>query len=95
MPSKPKVVCLDCNAEMNIERVGVVVQFNALASSHPSGAYQQWSADTAKCPNCGAEVVARYAENPSWEHFHKGVQPVPADIVVEDPIKQRAKRETV
>lgn len=85
----PRPVCLDCSVEMTVHRTGLVVQFNALASSHPSGAYQQWHADTVKCASCGAEVITRYAEKPFWEHFHRGVAPETADIVVDDPIVQR------
>lgn len=89
----PRPVCVKCSTEMVVHRVGVVVTFKALASSHPTGAYQQRRADTVQCPVCKIEVVWRYADS-GWEHYHKGVQPDPADITVEergplrvDPVK--------
>lgn len=78
----PRPVCVPCGREMMWERVGVVVQLDAKASRGP---YQQWRGDTAKCPGCGAEVVARFAERPTWEHFHDDPPEMPDVVVPEGP----------
>lgn len=60
-------VCVKCGCEMKTARMGAVVQFNAQSVG---GAYEQWSGDIAKCPDCGAEVVVAWAEQPMWRHHH-------------------------
>lgn len=84
----PKPVCVKCSVEMRIERVGVVVQFNALSSSRPDKAYMSRRADTAKCPECGVEVVCRYAEG-GWA-VHHTAEPEKPDIIVEERIGARS-----
>lgn len=64
----PLPVCGRCQREMKLERTGVVVQFDAISVKGP---YQQWHGDEARCPGCGAVVVFRYGDRPTWEHFHK------------------------
>lgn len=46
----------------------VTVQFDALSTKGP---YQQWQADEAKCPSCGAIIAFRYGDGPSWQSFEK------------------------
>lgn len=76
----PRPVCLKCALEMTHEKTGAVVQFNALSKNGP---YQQWRADTAKCSGCGAVVVFRYADAPSWEaHSHAPMTLERADVIV-------------
>ena len=76
----PLPVCVKCSRYMSVERVGVVLQLNARSVN---GAYEQWHADTFKCPECGTEVVARYGSNPTWMHWHPTGQQNP-DITVEE-----------
>jgi hypothetical protein len=45
----------------------VTVQFNALRVK--GCAYQQWQGDEAVCDGCGATVIVRFAQEPSWQHF--------------------------
>lgn len=61
----PRPVCVPCGREMMWVKP-VVVQLNAVAIG---GAYQQWHGDLARCGNCGAEIVARFAEQAAWHHF--------------------------
>jgi hypothetical protein len=76
----PRPICVKCNREMIWEKP-VTVQFNARSVN---GAYQQWQGDLAHCPDCGAEFVARFGEQPSWEHHRKDETPGTPDIVVEE-----------
>lgn len=76
----PRPVCVACKREMTLVRA-VPVQFNALAVA---GAYEQWMGDLARCEGCGAEVVARWAEQPYWRHHHGGQVGESPSIVIEE-----------
>lgn len=73
-------VCVPCGRSMDIARVGIIVQFNAIATK---GAYEQWHADVHRCGSCGAQVVSRFAENPSWNHYDHTV-PSKSDVIVDE-----------
>ena len=80
----PRPVCATCQREMQLLRA-VVVQFNALSVG---GAYQQWHGDLAKCDTCGAEVIVRWAEQPSWQSHQRLTVPLetPDIIIPERPL---------
>jgi hypothetical protein len=81
----PRPVCGTCQLEMDLTR-HVTVQFDAQSVGGP---YQQWQADEARCPGCGAVVAFRYASQPCWQHFEKDKTPdVPNYIVVEHAVRK-------
>lgn len=80
----PRPVCVPCGREMRGAQSGTV-QFNALSTRGP---YQQYQADLHVCEQCGTVVAARYASQPSWEHFHGEAtrDKAPLVIVYEIPV---------
>jgi len=64
----PKPICLSCERELQVDAVGMIVQFNAKAVG---GAYEQWRADRLRCTGCGRAVIVNYGANPTWRH-HMG-----------------------
>jgi hypothetical protein len=77
--SMPKPVCIPCKREMQVSKIGAVVQFNALAKN---GAYEQWRADLVKCPGCGAEVAARYGQQPTWTTYGNAANELERALVI-------------
>jgi DNA-directed RNA polymerase subunit RPC12/RpoP len=73
-----KPVCINCAREMPWVKIGAVIQFNV--SDRP---YQQWMGDVARCPGCGAQVVTRYGDGPSWQQHTKDPADTP-DLIVPD-----------
>lgn len=74
----PKPVCLPCAREMLCTRVGARIEFTRREGKAQRD-YQVFSADVYKCSGCGAEVAARYASHPLWEHFYS--EPKPENIL--------------
>ena len=54
-----KLVCVTCHCELQPETNGTVVIETA-----SFGPYKVWMADTLKCPGCGVEIVAGFADSP-------------------------------
>lgn len=55
----PKIVCVNCEVEYKVSSNDVLV------IEHASfGPYKVWNADLWKCPECGVEVVAGFAQIP-------------------------------
>jgi hypothetical protein len=86
-----KPVCVNCRLEMNMVKVGAVVQFNAKVAPKvdprdAQGPYQQFSADVHECKGCGARIVApaSYGAGAIWE-AHRGLDSRHhADITIEE-----------
>ena len=55
----PKLVCTKCETELHPSKNGVIVLETA-----SFGIYKVWNADAWKCPGCGFEIVAGFANNP-------------------------------
>jgi hypothetical protein len=55
----PKLVCTTCKTELRPSHNGTLVI--EMASFGP---YKVWNSDTWKCPGCGVEIVAGFANNP-------------------------------
>ena len=55
----PKLVCVTCHTELKPETNETVVVETA-----SFGVYKVWNADTWKCPGCGVEIVAGFADKP-------------------------------
>lgn len=55
----PKLVCVKCHCELEPETNGTLVIETA-----SFGVYKVWFADTLKCPGCGVEIVAGFANGP-------------------------------
>ena len=62
----PKMVCIKCELQLKPETNGVVVSELFMNDTQ---VYKVWEADLWKCPGCGMEVIAGWAENPIAEHF--------------------------
>lgn len=62
----PKMVCVKCEVEFKCEKNGVKV---AEMFNKNQAVYKVWNADKWKCPMCGMEVVAGFANQPMMEHF--------------------------
>jgi len=77
----PKLVCVPCHTELKPETSGTLVVENA-----SFGPYKVWNADTWKCPVCGHEVVAGFANAPIMEHYEMGFEEMLAEA------KMRSKR---
>lgn len=60
----PKTICVKCQIEYKPEKNGVVVE--EMASF---GSYKLWSADLWKCPKCGHEIIAGFADRNFAEHY--------------------------
>lgn len=60
----PKLVCTPCQVELRPERNGV----NVIEHSD-FGPYKIWFADEWKCPNCGATIIAGFANYAFSEHY--------------------------
>ena len=54
-----KLVCTKCETELRPSKNGVLVIETA-----SFGPYKVWNADAWKCPGCGFEIVAGFAEQP-------------------------------
>ena len=55
----PKLVCVNCQTELKAECNDTIVVETA-----SFGPYKVWSADLWKCPGCGFEIVAGFANIP-------------------------------
>ena len=64
----PKLVCCNCQTELEIEKNGVSV---VEMFSQPPQPYRIWSADLWKCPQCQNEIVAGFGMQPLAEHFQE------------------------
>lgn len=62
----PKLVCVQCHCELKCETSGTTVIETA-----SFGPYKVWTADTWKCPGCGVEIVAGFANMPLREDHYK------------------------
>lgn len=87
----PRPVCIPCKREMHSSGVGAHIEFTRkqAASAGVLKAtkqidYQVFNADVYKCPDCGAEVAARYGSQPSWQHFQSEPKPQPILVSVRE-----------
>lgn len=64
----PNAICIDCQTEMRLDEIGVVLVEMAFDPPTP---YRLWSADTSKCPGCGKVVVNRFANRPYAYHHQE------------------------
>lgn len=55
----PKIVCVNCEVEFKVHKNDALVIEHALF-----GPYKVWNADIWRCPKCGQEVVAGFAQLP-------------------------------
>ena len=65
----PKMVCVKCEVEFKPETNGVKV---LELMNHNQDVYKIWDTDKWKCPICGTEVIAGFAQAPLAEHFENG-----------------------
>jgi hypothetical protein len=78
----PKLVCTHCQCELVCETSGTTVI--EMASFGP---YKVWDADTWKCPGCGVEIVAGFANIPVRQDHY--ADDFPAWL---EQLKENAKR---
>jgi hypothetical protein len=65
----PKMVCVKCEVEFQCEKNGVKV---IELMNHNQSPYKIWDTDKWKCPICGIEVIAGFAQAPLMEHYQEG-----------------------
>ena len=63
-----RIICTDCGRDFKNMRSGVLVK--ELFQKNKE-VYRIWAADYLACPECGDDVVARFADNPIAEHWDK------------------------
>ena len=56
-------VCVKCQTEFRAEKDGI-----GLLDMAGYGPVKIWEADLYKCPKCGTEIVAGFAQQPTYEH---------------------------
>lgn len=64
---------------MKLKEVGVNVEYQNL-----NGSGEKISGDQFICPNCGANVVARFADRPFAFHFQPDYKRGKADVIVKE-----------
>jgi hypothetical protein len=62
----PKLVCVNCQTELQVKCNDTLVVETA-----SFGPYKVWNADTWKCPGCGFEIVAGFAQVPLRADHYK------------------------
>ena len=62
----PKMVCVNCQTELQIEKTGVFVIEMFLDPPVP---YKIWNADLWQCPGCHTEIVSGFASHQLVEHY--------------------------
>lgn len=65
MPTTSNVLC-SCGVFMRVKQNGVIVE-ELLEDGSP---YKLWSADLYECPNCAANIITGFANNPlafNWQ----------------------------
>ena len=73
----PKPVCVKCEVEFRLEKVGVVV---AETFQRDTEIYKVWEADKWKCPKCGIEIVFGFADRPLKQHFDGDIDKLLLDL---------------
>ncbi len=67
----PKLVCVTCHCELRPE-----INETTVVETASFGPYKVWDADTWKCPGCGVEIVAGFADRPlRQDHYAKDFVP--------------------
>ena len=56
-----KPACVKCQVALKTEQIGAIAIFTAYDPPQP---YEAYNCDIAKCPKCGLEIVAGYANQP-------------------------------
>jgi predicted RNA-binding Zn-ribbon protein involved in translation (DUF1610 family) len=69
----PKLMCVKCEVELRPETNGVRV---AEMFQRNTQIYKIWDADKWKCPLCGFEVIAGFADKPLMQHFEGDIEKV-------------------
>ena len=67
----PKMVCVKCEVEFRPETNGVHI-FEMMNNN--TKIYKIWQADKWRCPECGVEVVAGFAQHPTREQFDDDIE---------------------
>lgn len=65
MPSRSNYICISCEKEMQLLKVGVVVEEHMADGS----GYKIWGADLWECPKCKHQCVLGFADRPIVHHF--------------------------
>ena len=60
------IICPTCGREMQCAEAGVLVKELFRGNTE---VYKVWSADLMACPECGLQVVTRFADKPMANHF--------------------------
>ena len=68
-----KRICVKCETEFRPEINGVIV---AEMFQKNQKIYKLWEADLWKCPLCGFEIIAGFAQYPFTEHFKDNCEEV-------------------
>ena len=76
----PKQVCVKCEVEFKPEANGVVV---AEMFRKNQKIYKLWVADLWKCPICGVEIVAGFAQYRFAEHFQDDCEKIVEEMKAE------------
>ncbi len=66
MPTSSNVLC-GCGRFMRVKKNSVTVE----ELLEDGGPYKLWDADLYECPECGAEIIAGFAQLPFAEHWHQ------------------------
>lgn len=64
----PLPVCAKCSKKMALQNGVVYIEY---MESTKTRVYQVWNADMAKCTDCKAEVVFRFADKPFLMHHEE------------------------
>lgn len=62
------LVCVQCQARMDVKRTGVSVIETAGLPANPC---RIWRADLMQCPICGKELLTRFGHEPVAERHHE------------------------
>lgn len=68
--SEHTTICIKCGRLMQCDRAGIRVKELFMQNK---AIYRVWVADLMGCPECGHQIVARFAEKPIAEHWQKEI----------------------
>jgi len=63
-----RIICTECGRDMQVITAGILIK--ELFQKNKE-VYRVWAADYLGCPECGKEVISRFADKPIAEHFDK------------------------
>ena len=77
----PSAICCKCLTAMHPAKNGVFVEVTTKDGYGNTTPYYKISSDRYKCPKCGIEVLAGFAEEPMAEHWQDNYDSILCDVV--------------